>query len=304
MKRAIVTGGNGFIGSRLVNELVSRGVEVTILTSKSADEKKCSNDLIKTIYTTYNDYSALIPKMEKGYDVFYHLGWAGVAGKEKNNIPLQLRNIEAGVNAISLSGKLKCRLFIGAGTVAEYVFNKDTIDFTLRQTPNDIYGATKVACHYLLEVIAKQWKQDMIWVVLPSTFGEGRKEDNILTYTIVSLLRKERPIYGNLEQMWDFLYVSEVARALADIGEYGKPGTTYGVGSGEYRPLKEYIKKVRDMINPKLPLGINELTDQPGHILSSCVNIEQLTKDTGFVPKISFEEGMRRTIKYYREILH
>ena len=84
---------------------------------------------------------------------------------------------------------------------------------------------------------------------------------------------------------------------------------TYGIGSGEHRTLKEYVCTIRDMINPKLPLGIGELQKQSGggrnlikQTPSSCINIEKLTEDTGWMPKVSFEEGIRRTIRYYREL--
>lgn len=171
---------------------------------------------------------------------------------------LQYGNIETAINMIRLSKAVGCKVFIAAGTVAEYAFSKDVIDFSEKQTPNDVYGATKVAVHYLLEAVAKQIGQNMIWAVLPSTFGEGRSSGNIITYTINTLLESKKPVYGRLDQMWDFLYVVEVARALADIGEKGKYNVTYGIGSGNYRTLKEYICRIRDIINPDLPLGIGE----------------------------------------------
>ena len=232
------------------------------------------------------------------FTIWDGLVWGGV---DKNNIFLQSSNIQVAIDMLRLSKDVGCTLFVAAGTVAEYVFCKNVIDFSLKQTPNDIYGATKVAVHYLLEAIAKQIGQDMIWAVLPSTFGEGRKEDNIITYTIMTLLRGEYPRYGRLEQIWDFLYVEEVARALAELGEKGKHNMTYGIGSGVYKPLKDYIYIIRDMINPELPLGIGERVCEYAEPESSCVNIEQLTRDTGFIPQISFEEGIKRTIEYYRE---
>lgn len=204
---------------------------------------------------------------------------------------------------LKISKELGCSVFIAAGTVAEYVFCEGVIDFAEKQTPNDVYGATKVAVHYLLEAVAKEIDQDIIWVILPSTFGEGRSGENILTYTIMSLLRGEYPIYGQLNQMWDFLYVTEVARALVEIGRKGKKNMTYGIGSGQYRPLREYICIIRNLINPELPLGIGKKKTEKRETFSSCVNIESLTRDTGFIPMISFEEGIVKTIEYYKKIL-
>lgn len=174
------------------------------------------------------------------------------------------------------------------------------MDVNARQTPNDIYGAAKVSVHYFLEVLSKQLKQDFIWTVIPSTFGERRTDNNIITYTIRTLLAGEKPSYGNLEQMWDFLYVSEVARALRMIGEKGVAGKTYGIGSGIYKPLKGYITAIRDIIDPSLELGIGDYPNMSEQTSSSCVNTYELIKDTGFIPQVSFEEGIRRTIEFFK----
>ena len=174
---------------------------------------------MKIIHTTYQ-YDDLARQLSgEKFDIFYHLGWAGVDGKEKNNISLQLSNIQTSLDMLHLSKFLKCNLFLAAGTVAEYVFNEHVIDFSKKQTPNDVYGATKTSVHYLLEAVAAQLEQDMIWAVLPSTYGEGRTEGNILTYTITTLLEGKCPEYGNLQSMWDFVYVTDVAKAIIKIGE-------------------------------------------------------------------------------------
>ncbi len=307
--KAIITGGTGFIGRHVVAELLNLGVDVTILTSilPPPDCPHAKNhSLLKIIHTTYQ-YDDLARQLSgEKFDIFYHLGWAGVDGKEKNNIPLQLSNIQTSLDMLHLSKFLKCNLFLAAGTVAEYVFNEHVIDFSKKQTPNDVYGATKTSVHYLLEAVAAQLEQDMIWAVLPSTYGEGRTEGNILTYTITTLLEGKCPEYGNLQSMWDFVYVTDVAKAIIKIGELGKHNRTYGIGSGTHQTLREYICTIRDLIDPKLPLGIGKIENSVGkthhiNILpSSCINIEPLTSDTGWEPVITFEEGIQRTIQYYK----
>ena len=103
--------------------------------------------------------------------------------------------------------------------------------------------------------------------------------------------------------MWDFLYVSEVARALRYIGEKGMAEKTYAIGSGVFKPLKDYIMQIRDIINPELELGIGEVPSFSNRAFSSCVSIYDLTKDTGFVPEVDFVTGITRTIKYYQKCL-
>ncbi|MBO6205817.1 MAG: NAD(P)-dependent oxidoreductase [Lachnospiraceae bacterium] len=299
--KAIVTGSTGFIGSWLTLELLNNNYQVVGVvrnSNKLMPEIKnhpnfsCINKDICSLKST--DF------IENEYDVFFNLGWAGVSPEQKNSIDMQLSNITMSLNAIQVCKELNCRLFVSSGTVAEYALTTDVMDLGAKQKPNDIYGATKVAVHYYLEVRARQLNQPFIWTVVPSTFGERRIDNNIITYTIRSLLNNVKPQYGTLEQMWDFLYVSEVVRALRLIGEKGKTGKVYGIGSGEYRPLKEYIETIRDIINPNLDLGIGEIPSFSKQSFSSCVNIYDLIHDTGFKPEISFSEGIKRTIEWFQ----
>ncbi len=296
-KNIILTGSTGFIGSHLLNCLCENGYTVYCLVSKKFESPK--NGKIIYCICNYDTWNAELPDIE--YEAFIHLGWGGVDNKEKNDKDLQVKNLYNSIAALDKAYFLKCKCFIGIGTVAEYSLQNDIIDYTLKQAPNDIYGACKTATHYILETIARQRKQDFIWVILPSTFGPGRSEDNILTYTIKKLLNSEKPAFGKLEQKWDFLYVSEVARALVCILEKGNRNDVYGIGSGEFHSLREYIEKIRDLINPELPLGIGERMEESEKSISSCVSIRKLQQDTGFVPKISFEEGIKITIDFYKK---
>ena len=256
---------------------------------------------VRYILYDSDEYEQLCLEEQGSVDAFYHLAWGGVSAEEKNDCDLQLYNIGFSVKMLEFAGRLKVGKFIATGTVAEYSMCESIMDVNARQTPNDMYGAAKTATHYMLETRARILEIPFIWAVLPSTFGEGRRDSNIITYTIVSLLRGEKPRYGDLMQMWDFLYVEEVARALRYIGEKGITEKNYAIGSGIFKPLKNYIMTIRDIIDPALPLGIGEIPSYSKKAFSSCVSIYDLTKDTGYIPEVGFEEGIQRTIPYYRE---
>lgn len=306
MQRVVITGGSGFIGSWLIKELLRHQVEVLALVrDKQAVklENMENNHLLYIIEYDTDDFFALETN-KKQIDAFYHLAWAGVSTKQKNDAKLQMENLHFSMDMLEYAKKIGAGRFFGMGTVAEYAFSENTIEANgSRQTPNDMYGAAKTSAHYMLETYARLLEMPFNWIVLPSTYGEGRRDDNIITYTITTLLRGERPSYGMLMQMWDFLYVAEVARALRLIGEKGVAGKTYGIGSGVYRQLKDYIIKIRDIIDPGLELGIGDTPALSDKAFSSCVNIYELVKDTGFEPEVTFEEGIRKTIEYYRALI-
>ena len=300
-KKAIVTGGSGFIGGRLICELLDEGYDVTAVIRRNNATLLFPEDKVTVISKDINDLTPGDFSGEDGYDVFFNLAWSGVSDSLKNDTELQIGNITMSMHAMETAKKIGCRLFISSGTVAEYSYSDSVTDVYARQTPNDMYGAAKASAHYFLEVRARQLDQPFIWVVLPSTYGERRRNDNIITYTIKTLLGRGKPSYGDLNQMWDFLYVADVARALRLIGESGHPGKVYGIGSGIHKPLKDYIERIRDIIDPSLPLGIGERPEMSGKTICACINIADLQKDTGFKPLVTFDEGIERTINWIRD---
>ncbi|MBQ9926602.1 MAG: NAD-dependent epimerase/dehydratase family protein [Lachnospiraceae bacterium] len=301
MQKVVITGGTGFIGSWLVEEMLEQSIEVIMLVREAAQCSVTDREGVNVVVYYSEEYERLKEQKEP-IDAFYHLGWGGVATQDKNDCRLQMNNISFSMEMLDYAYEIGAAKFIGIGTVAEYSFCESIMDVNAKQTPNDMYGAAKTAVHYLLETRARLLKMQFIWTVLPSTFGEGRRDNNIITYTILSLLRGDIPEYGYLTQMWDFLYVKEVVRALRYIGERGFAGKTYAIGSGVFKPLKDYIITIRDIINPNQELGIGVKPELSDKVFSSCVSIYDLTKDTGFIPEISFEEGIRKTIEYYRNL--
>ena len=302
MKKALVTGATGFIGSRLVKELIDNNIEVIALVRDVEKAKDVLGDSVEAIEYHSYEYDALMVGNHH-IDAFYHLAWEGVAPEKKNDRVLQVKNIDLAMEMLEYAKSIGAKRFIATGTVAEYAFCEDIMDVNAKQTPNDLYGAAKTASHYMLETWARNIDMPFNWVVIPSTYGEGRRDNNILTYTIKSLLKREKPSYGYLTQMWDFLYVGEVARALYLIGQKGIEGKTYAIGSGDYRPLREYVEVIRDTIDTDLELGIGEIPSMSDKAFSSCVSISELNKDTGFIPQVTFEEGIKKTIEYYRMII-
>ena len=302
--KAVVTGGTGFIGGWLVKDLLHEGYDVTVLVrSRDKAMQKYTDEIIgykQTLHLIEYDASDM-EQLQAGVsepDVFFHLAWGGVAPEKKNDLKIQTDNITGSIETLKFAHRIGAKRFIAVGTVAEYVMDDKILDVDRKQSPNDIYGAAKVATHYMLEAVAKAIGQPFNWAVLPSTYGEGRTDGNILTYTITTLLKGEKPKYGDLCQMWDFVYVSDVVRALRLIGEKGQINKTYGIGSGKYQQLRNFIMIIRDIIDPSLPLGIGENQSMSGKTVSSCVDIYELVKDTGFSAEVEFADGIKRMITY------
>ena len=113
---------------------------------------------------------------------------------------------------------------------------------------------------------------------------------------INALLNGQRPIYTKGEQLWDYLYCDDAANALFLAAERGNDGCVYCVGSGEARPLRDYIFAIRDAVAPGADIGIGEAPYSEKQVMYLCADISDLRSDTGFSPTVSFEDGIRRIL--------
>jgi nucleoside-diphosphate-sugar epimerase len=98
-------------------------------------------------------------------------------------------------------------------------------------------------------------------------------------------------------QIMDYLYEDDAARALFLLGERGVSGKTYILGSGIGRPLREYLEIIRNMVNPEYICGYGKAPYTKDSIRYLCADISELTEDTGWMPDVVFEEGIRRVIE-------
>lgn len=298
MKRVVVIGANGFIGGQLTIKLAQYKYEVFALVYKGTDThllKDKSNITIQEF-----TFDNLLDIDTHGCDTIYHMAWSGVDSSHKNEAYSQVINIEYGLKVIDFAKKNKIERIIVPGSASEYSCGNDIIDGCGIPSPVDMYSACKVATHYVCATYAAQNKIDLIWTNITSVYGPGRKDNNLITYVISKLLKGEKPSTTKLEQQWDYIYIDDLIDALIAIGEKGISNRTYPIGSGRHSQMKEYVKIIQQAINPNVPLGIGEIAYKNAKIDNQIMDISSLCSDTGFEPKMSFEEGIVHTIDYLK----
>lgn len=301
MKTAIVTGAGGFLGRNLIPFLLKKGVAVFALDLPVRENAVLQHERVHFIAFEDGSFEKAA-EVCHNVDVLYHLAWAGVSTSEKNTPQIQVSNISHTINAITFAKNTGVRKIICPGSTSEHAYCNEPINGHNMPSPGDLYAATKIAVRYIAQTLAKQLEVDLCWLLVASIYGPGRNDNNVITYCIQSLLRGERPLLTSLEQNWDYLYIDDLIEALYLAGESGHGGATYAVGSGTSRALFRYIEDLRDAIDPALPLGIGEVPYKMGKPDSSQTDISLLKADTGFLPKVSFECGIKKTIDYYKQL--
>lgn len=302
MKRALILGANGFLGTNLTKHLLEQGVEVCALVQKGRSYSNIfQNRNVKVIEFEFESIFDIIDKVGEDYDVLYHLAWHGVSTTHKNDILIQTQNIQFSINIIDFASFLKVKKLVFPGSASEYGCSNETINGANTPSPTDIYSAVKLSVRYICGIYAKQKNIDIIWASISSVYGPGRDDNNLITYTINSLLLKKTPQFTKLEQKWDYIYISDLAKALYLIGVFGESGKNYPLGYGASQTLREYVEIIRNLIDPNLPVDIGKIPYKNSVIDNQVLDISELFKDTGFVPEFSFEKGIKETIEYYKK---
>lgn len=304
MNKVVVVGANGFIGSHLSLHLAAQGYQVIALVQKGFPydflQKK---DNITCLDFSFDDLHLLNGNTNlEGATILYHLAWAGVSTTFKNEAITQAQNVLYGIKVLEFADTNGIRRVIVPGSASEYACGKGIIDGHNIPAPSDLYSAAKVATRFVCQTYARQHNIQFLWATITSIYGPGRNDNNLITYAIKTLLQGEKPSFTGLEQQWDYLYIDDLMSALQAIGEKGIDGKIYPVGSGEHKQMAEYVKILRDKIDPSLPLGIGDLPYKNKTIDNQVLDISALKADTGFTPRYTFEQGIDLTINYFKHL--
>lgn len=301
----IITGPTGAIGIALIQQLIENEIEVMAICHQGSERinRIPQSNRVKVIECNLDAIKDL-PEILKGdYDVFYHFGWACTIGDSRNNIGAQLKNIQYTIDAAETAKELGCRKFIGAGSQAEYGRYKGTLDSTTPTFPENGYGIAKLCAGQMSRIRCEQLGMAHIWTRILSVYGPCDGDQTMIISMIRQMLKRQRPSCTRGEQIWDYIYSKDAANAFYLLGLMGQNKKTYCIGSGKCRPLSDYIKIMRDTVEPQLEIGFGDIPYGEKQVMYLCANIDDLKKDTGFEPKYSFEEGIAETVKWVKEVV-
>lgn len=299
MKRAIITGATGAVGTALVQELIKNEIEILVFCR--ADSKRNNqipeHPLVKKVFCSLDQLEKMENMTGKKYDVFYHLAWAGTTGKARDNLYLQNENVKYSLDAVGVAKKFGCDTFIGAGSQAEYGRMEGVLKPNLPTHPENGYGIGKLCAGHMTKEYAHQLGLKHIWVRILSIYGPNDGNQSMVMSTIRKLRKGEVPQFTKGEQMWDYLYSGDAAKAFYLLGERGKDGKIYVLGSGKARKLVEYIKDIREVISPDAKLDIGKIPYSEKQVMFLQADISDLENDVHFFPQMKFKNGIKQIVE-------
>ncbi len=300
MKRAIITGATGAVGTALVKELITNNIETLVLCREGSRRNHQIPDhpLVTRKHCSLDQLASIENDTGNNYDVFYHFAWMGTTGAERNDMYLQNQNVRFALDAVGVAKRFGCKKFIGAGSQAEYgrvegMLKPDTPAF-----PEMGYGIAKLCAGQMTREYAHQLGMQHIWVRILSVYGPNDGAQSMVMSTIHKLQNSEVPQFTKGEQLWDYLYSGDAGRAFRLIGQKGVDGKTYVLGSGQAQPLAEYIKVIRDIVNSNGQIELGAIPYTPKQVMCLQADISELNRDTGFVPEMDFAAGIKEILEW------
>lgn len=305
MEYAVVTGASGFLGKWFVRRLLEKGCHICAVVREGSpgilELSKMENVLV--VSHDMSDLLHLHEKLPSWYqaDTFYHLAWAGTCGNLRADYSLQLLNAKYTCDAVHAAAMIGCQRFVGAGSMAEL----DAMGYVPldRSMPNATvhYAAAKLAAEYMSKAECNQMGLEYVWGIFSNIYGVGNTTSNFVNFAAKCMLEGRRAAFTDGMQNYDFVYVTDFIEGLYQMGKYGRNNCSYVIGSGYPQTMREYIQQIRDAIDPTIQLYFGEIPYHGVSLPKEQLKSNKLMEDTGYQPRVSFQEGIRMTVAWLKE---
>ena len=325
-KKVLITGGAGFIGSHVVRLFVEKypGYQIYNLDKLTyagnlenlKDIENASNyHFIKADIVDKEQIDQLFSEYEFT-DVIHLAAESHVDRSIKDPLAFLHTNITGTVNLLNAFKELwkenfEGHLFYHVSTDEVYG-SLDNGGFFFEDTsydPKSPYSASKASSDHFVRAYHNTYKLPVVITNCSNNYGPNQFPEKLIPLFINNIINnKPLPVYGKGENVRDWLYVVDHARAIDDVFHKGKIGDTYNVGGfNEWKNL-DLIKVLIKTVDKKLgrPEGDSEklityVTDRAGHDLRYAINAEKIMNELGWEPSLQFEEGIEKTVSWYLE---
>ncbi len=301
MKKAIVTGGTGFIGYHLINELLQNNVEIYAICSPDSKNitRISGKNGVHIVYCDMNDILNLPEIIDsKGFDVFYHLAWRGASGTLRSDCIIQTNNICQTAKAAKIASELDCKKFVATGTICEN--QCDAINQKSEFINSSLYLNAKRSAYNIVCNVCKQYNIPLSWCTFYHPVGKYNKPEQFIINTIMKMQNGDVLNFGKAQGLFDVVAVEDLCHGLFLAGEYTLSKDRCFIGSGAPRRLMDYIEEIRLITSSHSKINYGIYQDYELPMKEEWLDISSFQNDTGYVPTRSFKSIVINAEKYLK----
>lgn len=303
MKNVIITGADGFVGSYTVAHFVKEGCNVLAIDMRQEPLRLKPSKQLTYMQCDIADIKRLLENIEKGkYDTFVHFAWAGSAGDARIDYNLQMQNALTTVECLKTAKELGCTRFVCAGSIMEYEVEAAVHSQGSRPGMGYIYGMGKHIAHCMCKSVAANIGIDLIWPMITNAYGIGELSPRFVNTTLRKIINNEPLQFTSGTQNYDFVYVSDVAQAFYKVALSGKPFCEYMIGSGDAKPLREFIIEMVGSCGPDCTPLFGDVPFTGTNMPLSTFGISDIKTDCGFAPEVTFAQGTKITMEWLKSL--
>jgi UDP-glucose 4-epimerase len=308
---SLVTGGAGFIGSHLVDGLVERGDRVRVLDDFStglADNLAQHGSRVEIISGSITDADIVAKAVKEASHVF-HLGALASVTRSIENPPLSHSACATGTLVVldeARKAGVKRVVFAASSSAYGGASNESGQKEDQPLTALSPYAAAKLAGEFYMQAFAASLGIETVRLRFFNIFGPRQRSDSpysgvIAIFTALMSQGKAPMVHGDGAQCRDFTYVANAVQAMLKAAEVpGVSGRVYNVGTGRNITLLDLVDALNTVLGSNLKPTFGP--GRPGDPKFSLADISRTKAELGYNPDVSLEEGLRRTLKWYREM--
>lgn len=329
--KILVTGGAGFIGSAVVRHIIENTLDevrvmdcLTYAGNLESLAQVAGSERYSFSQTDITDAAAVEAQFsEFRPDIVMHLAAEshvdrsidGPAAFIQTNVIGTFTLLEAARHYWSGLGEAQKQAFRFHHISTDEVYGDlhGTDDLFTEGTPyapSSPYSASKAGSDHLVRAWNRTYGLPVVVTNCSNNYGPYHFPEKLIPLTILNaLVGKPLPVYGNGEQIRDWLYVEDHARALYKVATEGKSGETYNIGGNNERKNIDVVRTICDILDKVVAQKsgnishfadlITFVTDRPGHDLRYAIDAAKIQRDLGWVPQETFESGIEKTVHWY-----
>lgn len=303
--RALVTGGAGFIGSHIVDELVARGIETHVIDNLSTGTldnlvQHRSNSLLHFMAGDAREAEALL--QDTNVDVVFHE--AAIASVPKSvSHPMLVHdvNVNMTLQLLNYCVKAGVKRFVFASSAAVYGMLESIATEDMACRPNSPYGAGKLAIEDYLHAYRRTYGLETVMLRYFNVYGPRQRYSDysgVITIFINKLLEAAQPvIFGDGLQVRDFVHVDDIVQAnMLAMESANAVGEMFNVASGRATSILELVRIIKELVGA---MGIEPQFAAPrqGDMKLGLASIDKIRAVLGYDPKIQMQQGLKGVIE-------
>ena len=308
--KALVTGGAGFIGSHLVDGLLSEGCQVTVIDDLSTGSL-ANLEHVKERITFYQEdirNQEILIKAAVDCDIIFHLAAVvSVPQTVDNPIDSAMVNEMGTLFVLEAARQNKVKRVVLSSSCAVYGDDPAIPKHeNMNLKPQSPYAVQKLSNEFYARLYFELYELETVCLRYFNVYGPGQDPSSpysgVISIFMTKAVSNSTPvIYGDGNQYRDFIFVADVVRAnLLAAGTDEAGGKIFNIGTGDFVRINELWEMISRQADCKIKPEYKP--SRPGDILESVANIDSATKILGFEPEYSFEQGLEITFNYYTKL--